>query len=273
MARGYSISADVQLPFPTAVWVLAAHLYALLVPLTLMAVVAEHWEFVATRTAFAVLLPAAAGIMMAGSAFEIAQNALDRWYLTRETASAEGTGFCDLMFYWCIVWSQALVAVACVGLTAWSALPAAISVIALPLLYGRGQAQFLPLAVAGLTAVASAYRSFADPVLVLQLALSPLTMLCFASMLKTGNQVLHGFTTLFASSGVLFLAAGVHGAAIGDPLSWVVVGLVVLITGVAMLALKPLLVRLPATPLPRWLPPGVLSGRSARLRLEVAAGL
>ncbi len=87
MTRGYSIAADVRLPWPTAVWVLAAHLYALLVPLVLVLVVAEHREFIAMRTAFPVLLPAAAGVMMAGSAFEIAQNALDRWYLTRETAA------------------------------------------------------------------------------------------------------------------------------------------------------------------------------------------
>ncbi len=130
-------------------------------------------------------------------------------------------------------------------------MPALVSVVALPLLYGRGQAQFVPLAVVGLTAVASAYRSFADPVVVLQLVLSPLTMLFFASLLRTGNQALHGFTTLFASSGVLFLAAGIHGAATDQPLSWVAVGLIALVTGVAMVVLKPLLARLPATPLPR----------------------
>lgn len=251
MTRGYSIAADVRLPWPTAVWVLAAHLYALLVPLILMPMVAEYREFIAMRTVFPVLLPAAAGVMMAGSAFEIAQNALDRWYLTRETASAEGTGFCDLMFYWCIVWSQALVAVACAGVTPWVAVPAVVSVVALPLLYGRGQAQFVPLAVIGLTAVVSAYRSFPDPVVVVQLVLSPLTMFFFASLLQTGNQALHGFTTLFASSGVLFLAAGIHGAATGNPLSWVAVGLIALLTGSAIWVLRPLLARLPATPIPR----------------------
>jgi hypothetical protein len=247
MSAGYDIRNDVQLPLATAIWVLGAHLYAILVPLVLITALVHHWEAVATRLDYPVLMFFAAGLMMAGSAFEVAQNAVDRWYLTAETASAEGTGFCDFMFYWFIVASQGAIAIACMGSNIWVMLISIVFIAVFPLLYFRQIAHFAPLAVLGLLSTVVAYLKFADPVIFVQLLLSPLTMYFFGCLLKTGAQVFHGLTTAAASSGVLFLAWGIHGAVEAKPQSWLFVAGVVGVTVVMAIAIRPLLLRLPAT--------------------------
>jgi hypothetical protein len=247
MSTGYDIRNDVQLPLPTAIWVLGAHLYALLVPLVLITALVHHWETVAARIDYPVLMFVAAGLMMAGSAFEVGQNAIDRWYLTAETASAEGTGFCDFMFYWCIVASQGAIAVACMGSNIWVMLLSLVFIAIFPWLYFRQIAHFAPLAVLGLLSTVVAYLKFPDPVIFVQLVLSPLTIYFFGCLLKTGAQLLHGFTTVAASSGVLFLAWGIHGAVEAQPQSWLFVAGVFGVTAIMAAALRPFLLRLPAT--------------------------
>ena len=248
MNQGYQLGRDVQLPFATAVWVLGAHLYAILVPVMLIVVLVRHWPAVVENTDYPAMLFVAAGLMMAGSAFEVAQNAVDQWYLTPETGCAEGTGFCDFLFYWFIVASQAAVAVASMGDSMWIVLGAVAGTCIFPFLYFRQVAHFAPLGALGLLSVLTAWWRFGDPVILLQLLLSPLTMYFFACLLKTGNQVLHGFTTVAASSGVVFLAWGIHGGSQGTPWSWTTV-IVVFAAGLSLAAIiRPLLLRLPATP-------------------------
>jgi len=245
---GYRITDDIDLPLLTAIWVLGAHLYALLVPILLITAVTHHWAELTTLTAYPLLFYVAAGVMMAGSAFEIAQNTIDRWYLTPETGSANGTGFCDLLFYTCIVASQALVAVACIGDRMWVTVFAITLTAVFPLLYLRQIAQFLPLAVLGLLAAVAAYMQLGEPGIFLQLLLVPLTLYFFNGLLQTGNQVLHGFTTVAASSGVLFLVWGIHAGAAGTSRGWLGVVVTVAVTGMAAIALRPWLYVLPPTP-------------------------
>jgi len=247
---GYRVRSDIQLPLPTALWVLAAHAIALFIPFVLIVAVNHHWAALQELTDYPVLFYVAAGVMMAGSAFEIAQNAVDKWYLTPETGSAEGTGFCDFMFFWLIVASQGLVLVACKGAHQWTIWLSVFMVVLFPFLYVRQKAHFVPLAVLGLGSTVGAYISFGDPVIILQLLLSPLTMYFFDGLLKTGNQILHGFTTLAASSGVLFLAWGMHGGSEGIPQSWFFVIAVILATVVIAAVIRPVLLALPATARP-----------------------
>lgn len=248
MPTGYRITDDIDLPLPTAIWVLGAHLYALFVPLVLITAVTHHWAELTTLTAYPLLFYVAAGVMMAGSAFEIAQNAIDRWYLTPATGSANGTGFCDLLFYTCIVASQALVAVACMGDRLWLTLPAVAMTALFPWLYLRQIAQFVPMSVLGLLATVAAYMQLGEPGIFLQLLLVPLTLYFFNGLLQTGNQVLHGFTTVAASSGVLFLVWGIHAGATGTSRGWFGVVLTVVITVLAAVVLRPWLYALRPTP-------------------------
>ena len=249
MKKGYRLQDDVQLPLPTAIWVLSAHFYALVVPpLVLIIAVYHHWEAMLVNTVYPVLFYVAAAVMMAGSAFEIAQNGFDRWYLTAETGSAEGTGFSDFMFFWLIVMSQGLLIVACVGDQAWIIALCLLLVAAFPFLYFRQKMPFLPLSVLGAGSMIAAYLSFGDPVIFLQLLLSQGTMYFFRCLLQTGAQVLHGFTTIAASSGILFLAWGIHGGSAGTPQSWVFVAVVAAAAILLAVLIRPALLRLPLTP-------------------------
>jgi len=248
MSARYNPAKDIDLPWSTAIWVLSAHLYALLVPLLLIIAVTHHWAQLRVLTAYPELFYVAAGFMMAGSAFEIAQNAIDRWYLTPEVGSANGTGFCDMLFYACIVASQGLVAVACMGDRIWVPLLAIAMTALFPFLYQRQFVQSLPLAVLGLLAAAAAWVQLGEPVVLLQLLLAPLTLYFFSGLLQTRNQALHGFTTLVASSGVLFLAWGIHAGATGASPGWVGVIASAVVVAVAALVLRPWLYGLPPTP-------------------------
>jgi hypothetical protein len=243
----YRLQDDIHLPLPTALWVLAAHGYALFVPLVLVMAVNHHWAAVTEMTDYPGLFYVAAAVMMAGSAFEIGQNALDKWYLTADTGSVNGTGFCDFMFYWLIVGGQALLIIACQGAQQWVIWLSVLVVGIFPLLYFRQVAQLLPLAVVGLGSLVAAYLSFGDPVIFLQLLLSPLTMYFFSAMLITGNQALHGVTTLVASSGVLFLAWAIHGGAEGTPQSWLMIVVIAIVVGATARLFRPSLLGLAVT--------------------------
>ncbi len=249
MKKGYRLQDDVHLPLPTAIWVLSAHFYGLVVPpLILIIAVYHHWEAVSANTVYPVLFFVAAAVMMAGSAFEIAQNAFDRWYLTAETGSAEGTGFSDFMFFWLIVASQGLLIIACQGDQAWIVLLCLLLMAAFPFLYFRQKISFLPLIVLGTGSVIAAYLSFGDPVIFLQLLLSQGTLYFFRCLLQTGAQVLHGFTPIAASSGILFLAWGIHGGSAGTPKTWVFVGVVAAAAILLAVLIRPALLHLPMTP-------------------------
>jgi hypothetical protein len=253
MPTGYNIKADIQLPIATAVWVLGAHLYALLVPLVFLLAVYHHWDFLAVNSTYPVLFYFSISAMTAGIAFELAQNAFDRWYLVPECGSAEGTGFCDFLSFWLFMLSQVMILIAFQGQYFWVLLPAVAAVFVFPLLYIRQSGYFGLIGVVGLSAAVAAYLRLGDPVVFLQLLMSSLTMLFFGALLKSGNQVLHGFTTVAATSGPLFLAWGIHGGASDSPQSWLFV-LLTAFSAIAITALlKNRLAALPATVRPRFL--------------------
>ena len=242
------LAAEVELSGPLAVWVLLAHLYATLLPLSLCFVVHAQADYLAQVTDFPVLFYVAAALLSAGSAFEVAQNAQDHWYLTPETGSAKGSGFCDFLFHWFITAGQAAIAVAIAGRLLWVDVIAAAAVLALPLCYFTRVAVFAPLAVSGLLVAALALRAFGDPVILLQFVATGLTMYCFAGLLRTGNQALHGFTTAAAASGLLFLLWAMANGAAGTRVGWPVVLGVATVAGILAALTWPLLLRLPATP-------------------------
>ncbi len=100
-------------------WVLSAHVYALLVPLFFVFAVWANWDFLLETTDSPFLFFVAAVLMAAGGAFEAAQNTMDRWYLTEDSPSANGVGLLDFMFYWMITSGSAAAALAIGGDQAW----------------------------------------------------------------------------------------------------------------------------------------------------------
>lgn len=240
--------SSIELPWPVATWVLLAHAYALLVPLGLWLAVDRHWDYLVANTYRPVLFYVAAVLLCAGSAFEVVQNAIDRWYLTRESASATGTGLSDFLFYWLIIAGQAICAIALAGDVWFVSAIALAAVVVFPFCYLRQIAVFAPISIVGLLVTVLSFIAFGDPVIFLQILLSAVTIYFFTALLRTGAQSIHGFTTMAASSGVLFFIWALGNGAAGTPQSWSFVAAVAVAVVAAGAALWPFLVKLPASP-------------------------
>lgn len=242
-ARQQILSA-VEIRGPEAAWVLIAHLYATLVPLALCVAVYNHWDYLLETVHNPFLFYVAVGLFCAGSAFEVAQNAIDKWYLTADAGSANGAGFCDFLFFWMVTAGQAVCAMAIAGDEWWVHLIATVSLILFPILYLWQVAHFAPVTITSLLVVILAYQAFGDPVIFMQFLLVGATMYFFTMLLRTGAQIIHGFTTIAASSGLWFLVWALHNAAAGTQTSWAFVISMVVAVSVAGAALWPVLVRL-----------------------------
>ena len=240
----------VDLPPLTALWVLGIHALALFIPLTLLVVVKQQAELVALRADYHDLFPLAVLLMMLGSAFEMTQNHSDRWYVTRESASADGKSSTDMLFYSFITLSQAVIIIACAGKTAWLSVPALLLALSQPFFYSGGRFVMVPLAAVGLLSGVVAYTTFGDPVILLQLGMPAVTAFFFGILLRTGNQFMHGLTTLSASFGVVLLAWGIQrsGSLVVD--GWLVVIALVIGVLVLLLGTRRFLLSLKPTPRP-----------------------
>ncbi|MFQ5635258.1 MAG: hypothetical protein ACE5G3_08000 [Gammaproteobacteria bacterium] len=239
------VLSTIELTGPEAAWVLGAHLYATLVPLVLVLAATHHREYLLATTSEPFLFHAAAVMLAAGSAFEVAQNALDKWYLTPESASANGVGFCDMLFYWFVTAGQAVLALAIAGGAWWVTAIAWATVVAFPVCYLTGTAHFAPMGVAGLLVAVTGYLAFRDPVIFLSVFLAGVTMYFYGALLKTGAQILHGLTTAAASSGIWFFVWAVHNGAEGTQHSWQFAAGIMIVTVIAMALGWPVIARLP----------------------------
>ena len=248
-ARSYvqEVMASVEIGGWEAVWVLAAHLYAVVVPLVLVLVTSHHWGYLLLTVHDPALFYVAAVLLAAGSAFEVAQNAIDKWYLTAETASANGVGFCDLLAFWFVTMGQALIAVGLAGDLWWVTGVAVVAVVSFPIAYLKQIAHFAAPSLIGILVAGLGYRAFGDPVIFLPILLGVATMIFFSALLKTRAQVLHGFTTVAASSGIWFFRWAVETGDAGTQNGWAFVGGIA-VAAVAVMALAwPFMSKLPAS--------------------------
>jgi len=241
------VLAEIEIRGPEAAWVLLAHLYGVLVPIVLVLVTNHHWAYLVETVHNPLLFYIAAVLMVAGSAFEVAQNAIDKWYLTPETGSANGVGFCDMLAFWFFTAGQALVAVGLGGDAWWVVAIAAAAVIVFPISYLTQTAHFAASGVVGLLVAVLGYLAFGDPVIFLPLFLVFATMAFFTALLQTGAQVLHGFTTIAASSGIWFFAWAVHNGDAGAPNSWLFTLTILAIGAAAVVVMRSLMMKLPAS--------------------------
>ena len=233
----------VDLPIATAVWVLTAHLVTLLSPLLISWAVQQHHAFLLTVMNAPKMLHVAAGLMMFGSAFEILQNSLDRWYLSTESRS-----LFDGLFGTCICFALATVVVACFGDQVWVRWAAYTVAASFPTLYVLGGPVEIIRGTLGAASVGSLYWTLTDPVVLLSFVSVFLTVFFFRLLMKTRAQSLHGATTLVNVLSALVIPWAIVNTASGTPMPWwqvlmVAAGLV----GVALVA-YPRLSNLPATP-------------------------
>ena len=85
----------------------------------------------------------------------------------------------------------------------------------MPIMYNKKILPFLPLTVVGIANTITAYLIFGQEVIFLQFLTIALTVIFFNKLIETENQFYHGLTTLFASSGIIFLYLAIELAANG----------------------------------------------------------
>ncbi|MFN8169591.1 MAG: hypothetical protein U0S36_12485 [Candidatus Nanopelagicales bacterium] len=246
--RTAQVLESIQIRGGTAVWVLSAHVYALLVPLAFAVAVMLNQAYLEATTWSPQLFFIAACLLSAGGAFEAAQNTMDSWYLTADSPSANGVGLLDLMFYLLVTAGQGVSAIAIAGDRWWVWAVAVGAVVALPPVYLLGGPYFAPMSVSSLLAIGLAFEAFGDPAVFLQLLAVAATMLFFGALIRTGAQVMHGFTTVAASSGSWFLVWAIVAGARGETTSWTTVVVITAVSVAVGAAVRPWLFRLPPTP-------------------------
>jgi hypothetical protein len=242
------VRAEIDLPVPTAVWVLVAHVLTILSPLLLVWAVADQRAFVDEVFERPVLLYASAVVLIVASVCESAQNTLDRWYLTGVPPSV-----LDWLFTSLVGLALGLNVLAVYGDTGWMwwAVGAVVALLAVVYLTG-GPKEALQM-VLGVASVGALYAATRDPVIVLTLLTVFLTIFFLDVLLRTRQQVMHGFTTLVNAVSVVATVLAINGAATDSRWSWPLTLLVIGAVVALAFAVRPRLLRLPPTP--RTVPP------------------
>ncbi|MCP4001951.1 MAG: hypothetical protein GY727_13665 [Gammaproteobacteria bacterium] len=243
------VANEVDLPLLTAVWVLFAHFVTTLIPLYMMWVVYQHWDYLLLNTYSPYWFYVAVAMFLCSSPFEVAQNTVDKWYLTKECGSALGVGFCDFLFWFFMILGMMALTVAAAGENIWLVVISCSAIVVYPFVYLVWGIPYPALVLCGIPATLAMYMTFGDP-LIFFLIIGPSAVLMYfiTAVLTTGAQFLHGFTTLSAGVGFLVSTWGMQSGIEGQAHSWtlfIIINSVLLIAGVA---LRPILLGLAATP-------------------------
>ncbi len=241
----HDVRSAIELPTATAWWVLAIHLITIASPALIVLVVERQSSYLAGVLDYPWLLSLSAIALVVASVCESAQNTLDRWYLTGTPRT-----LLDLFFSWLIVGALCLQALAASGTTPWVAGVAVILAVMFPVAYLAGWPIEPFQAAAGLAATVLLYRALDQPVLLLALLSVFLTVYCLDVLIRTRQQVMHGFTTGVNMLSVVAVALAIEWAAAGTGWSWGLT-LGVFVGSIALaVVVRPRLLRIGPTPRP-----------------------
>ncbi|MGI9330807.1 MAG: hypothetical protein ACR2QB_08795 [Gammaproteobacteria bacterium] len=228
---------------PMATWIVATHIFVLACPLALIWAVDNFGARLPQSFAYPTLVSLASAIYIGATAFEVAQNSADRWYLTEATRSVA-----DLFFNGFMTLAFLLYIVAFLGF-GWIALAAAVLTALYPLAYIWNHPSHRGLSgTVVLLATGSLYFVTGDPAVFLFLLGTGVGVYFITFLIERHAQIFHGWGALSFGLGFLAWPWAVVNAANGTPLSWTwFAGIsAAVILGLALL--RPLLKRAKATP-------------------------
>lgn len=226
------LRAEIDLPTPVAVWVLLAHALTLFSPLVLVWVVHRNTAALGQVLDAPFALHVAAALFFVGSAFEISQNTMDRWYY-------EGPypAFADLLFNACIAFGLGAIGLAAGVEQWWVVAVVLVAVVAFPVLYLADQVPYPATGVLGIVAVGMLLDRLDNPAVVLLLVFTTgLNLYFLALIVRTKAQSLHGAIALTNGIGLLAVPLALQGWVDAAPLSWSVVAVITGVLGAAALA-------------------------------------
>ena len=234
---------EFDLPAGVAVWIVSTHVFVLATPLVLLWATYEYADQLARPMASPAMVLVATAIYIAATAFEVAQNSADRWYLVEATRSVA-----DLFF-------NSLLTVAfccyCIGFGAnvWLIGVAVLACIVYPFAYVFDHPSFRALnGIVLLIACYSLFELTNDPMAFLFLLGNGLGVYTILYLFKRRAQWIHGLAALLFGIGFLAWPAALINAANGNSISWPAAGIIVTAGIVLAAALTPALSRAKATP-------------------------
>ena len=237
------VANQIDLPSGTAWFVLLAHLFVLFSSLSVVVAVESHRAYLETVLYSPTLVSLGAGVYVAGIAFEVAQNAIDRWYLTEATK-----GFCDMLFYTFMMAGFGLMTMGCID-NPWLWAAAIALVIAFPIAYLVDTvAQFPALGWSMILCDAAAYLALETPIIVLHTVITMIALGYLAILMKTHAQWLHGVAASLFGLAIFAWPVAIASAASGSVLGWWETGAIALGAGALLGVSFPLLSRSGATP-------------------------
>jgi hypothetical protein len=234
---------EFDLPVPTAVWVVLTHLAPLAAPLAVIWAIDVYGDMLPVPLANATLIKLASAVYIGATAFEVAQNSADRWYLTEATQSVADLFFNTFMTVAFCMYTIGFYA------NIWMSLAAVILTIVYPFLYIKDHPAHRGVngAVVMLGTV-SLYLVTGDPVVFLFLVVTGLAVYFITFLIKQHAQWLHGWAALLFGLAFLAWPWAIINSANGEPKSWLYVGIFTVVAGLLTALMTPFVRKLKATP-------------------------
>lgn len=237
------IGKEIDLPWPTAVWVLTVHILTILSPILVIVVVSANRAYLDGVLDRPELLYVSAVLLIVASVCESAQNTLDRWYLIGTPPT-----LLDFLFQSLVMLALAVNIIAVEGDRAWVWWLALAGAAAFSLAYLMGWPTPPLQTVLGVASAYLLYRALDQPVVILGLITVYLTLYFLHILLRTQQQVMHGFVTGINAVGLMATVIAIRWSANGEGMSWPLVIAIALIVVGATMSLRPALLRLSPTP-------------------------
>ena len=238
MSSVQELRAEINLPMPTAIWVVFTHIFVLACPLVFIWAIQNYSALLPRPLAYPTLVNIASAIYIGSTAFEVAQNSADRWYLTEATRSVADLGF---NFFMTVAFCMYTFGFS--GNT-WMFWVSVICTIIYPFAYIKDHPSHRGLSgTVVLLATISFYLTILDPTVFLFLVFTGLGVFFITFLMKQLAQWLHGIAAFTFGVAFLFWPWAILNAVDGEPNSWaIVIGLTAVVIFVAA-ALAPVLAK------------------------------
>lgn len=234
---------EFDVPASLAVWLVLTHIWVLASPLALIWAVDAYSDQLTRPFANPTLIMLASAVYIGATAFEVAQNTVDRWYLTK--ASMSGA---DLAFNAFMTVAFCMYTIGFYGNT-WMVIAAVLLTLAYPVAYINNHPSHR--AISGIVVTlgtASAWLATGDPVVWLFMVGNVVAVYLFVFLFKYGSQWLHAWAAFTFGLAFLSWPWAIVNAAKGEPKSWLFVAGVTAAVVAVMAALVPLLAKTRLTP-------------------------
>jgi len=213
------IRNEIDLPTPTAFWVLGAHLFVLFSIVPMLLLMDAYGEALAPVFTSPGLIYTGIAFYIAGVAFECSQNAIDRWYLTNTDE-----GFCDGLFYSFMIAGFSLMAMGTSN-APWVWAVAILVAVAHPIFYLAGSWVRFPLLTFALLLVDYVFfQALGQPVAFVHTLMTFAGLFFLALLMRTQAQWFHGVAALCFGLSFFAFPWAIYNYANGLTISWLAMG-------------------------------------------------